>query len=93
MIRRRGLIAGMGAMLAAPAIIRTAGLLMPTSIWATDPWWLAMHEQKPQFFMMPGYHEMRTQGLHTQILRVRKSQIEIQGLKPLCAVGYRQPWT
>jgi hypothetical protein len=29
MMRRRGLIAGLGALLAAPAIIRTPGLLMP----------------------------------------------------------------
>jgi hypothetical protein len=29
MLRRRGLLAGLGALLAAPAIIRTPGLLMP----------------------------------------------------------------
>ena len=29
MIQRRGLLAGLGALLAAPAIIRTPGLLMP----------------------------------------------------------------
>ena len=29
MIHRRGLLAGLGALLAAPAIIRTPGLLMP----------------------------------------------------------------
>jgi hypothetical protein len=31
MIPRRGLLAGLGALLAAPAIIRTPGLLMPVS--------------------------------------------------------------
>ena len=29
MMQRRGLLAGLGALLAAPAIIRTPGLLMP----------------------------------------------------------------
>lgn len=42
MLQRRGLLAGLGALLAAPAIIRTPGLLMPVRpvlepvIWGVD---------------------------------------------------------
>lgn len=32
MLQRRGLLAGLGALLAAPAIIRTPGLLMPVRV-------------------------------------------------------------
>ena len=37
LIRRRGLLAGIGAMLAVPAIIRTPGLLMPVKPAALEP--------------------------------------------------------
>ena len=38
MIRRRSLIAGLGALLAAPAIIRTPGLLMKVKPLPVAPW-------------------------------------------------------
>ena len=40
MIQRRGFLAGIGALLAAPAIIRTPGILMPVKPWdgGLDPW-------------------------------------------------------
>jgi hypothetical protein len=42
---RRGLLTGLGAMLAAPAIVRTRGLLMPIRpqrgwVLSNDVWWL-----------------------------------------------------
>lgn len=37
MIQRRGFLAGVGAFFAAPAIIRTPGLLMPVKMLRVDP--------------------------------------------------------
>lgn len=97
MIQRRGLLAGLGALLAAPAIIRTPGLLMPTSLWAIDPMWLALVEAPNRLSVVnrPGEadHERRIITTHCGIVKVRQSQIAELGLKPLCAVGYRAPWT
>lgn len=41
MLRRRGLLAGLGALLAAPAIIRTPGLLMPVRP-LREPLWVGV---------------------------------------------------
>ncbi len=37
LLKRRGFLAGVGALLAAPAIIRTPGLLMPVKVWVPPP--------------------------------------------------------
>jgi hypothetical protein len=55
-MRRRGFFAGLGALLAAPAIIRTPGLLMPgkpvlvaasVEVGLDDWWVLQMRKQMP----------------------------------------------
>lgn len=74
---RRWFASGALLALAAPAIIKTPGLLMPTSRFALDPFWIGAISNPPEFFVTSS--EVRTHALHTQIVKMRRSVIEAEG--------------
>jgi hypothetical protein len=90
MTRRRGLLVGLGALLAAPAIIRTPGLLMPTSRWGLDPMWLALVENPDGFYLAPDETRIITQ--HCQIVKVRHSEMVLHKLRPIAEAHVSREW-
>ena len=55
-LSRRGLLVGAAAVLAAPAIIRTTGLVMPIKVWRGDVRWLEIGDYAvpPSFLTFVG---------------------------------------